>query len=93
MKTGKWVGISIVMAFGFFAAPGNVMSAAAQTNCPSGTYRMIRGYGGDVICVPYGQGSPSNPAPRTRPSDITGTGGQRSGSSSDSKGGTVRSAQ
>lgn len=58
MKTGKWVGISIVMAFGFFAAPGNVMSAAAQTNCPSGTYRMIRGYGGDVICVPYGQGSP-----------------------------------
>lgn len=65
--------------------------AAADTNCPSGTYRMIRGYGGEVICVPYGQGSPSQPAPKTRPSDISGTDGSRSTGSGSS--GTVRSAQ
>jgi len=46
------------------------LDLAAAQSCPAGTTRMIKD--NRVICVPYGQGSPSNPPPRTKPSDITG---------------------
>jgi hypothetical protein len=62
---------------------------AQAQDCPPNTYRMIVGYGGPVKCVPYAQGSPTNPPPRGRQSTISGPSGSGGGSS----GGSVRSAQ
>ena len=67
------------------------LDLAAAQSCPAGTTRMIKD--NRVICVPYGQGSPSNPPPRTKPSDITEPRLGRAGSGGSSDSGKVRSAQ
>jgi hypothetical protein len=41
------------------------LDLAAAQSCPAGTTRMIKD--NRVICVPYGQGSPSNPPPELNP--------------------------
>ena len=75
-----------------FALVGLSSASQAETNCPDGTYRMITGYGGKVICVPYGQGAPAGPPPAYKPSDISGVDGDQ-GSPSQSTTSGVKSAQ
>ena len=57
----RWlVMLSLLVEFG---------GSAIAENCPSGTLRMIKD--GEVICVPYGQGSPDRPPPPKSNSTIT----------------------
>jgi len=62
---------------------------ASSGECPEGMFRTMLGYGKKPVCVPYGQGSPSNPPPIPRQSDISGPSAPGSGESA----GTVKPAK
>jgi hypothetical protein len=77
--------VLLTIVFSFF-----ILTSALAENCAPDKYRMITDHG--VICVPYAQSRPTNPPKIGKPSDITGTGGDRGGGSSGTSG-LSRSAQ